>query len=143
MTLAEEIALEARWLPTSKNIADQPSRGSRVPGPCLPVPLVRPRGRGQGGYAARRVGEADHPEPFGASPRARRSQSAPTSVRMAFWSPLLDEHVNAESRRRYAHAVYGFIAFVRSHGDRIDDAADLDYWLAYYAHTAYVPPIPQ
>ena len=62
---------------------------------------------------------------------------------MAFWSPLLDENVNAESRRRYAHAVYGFIAFVRSHGDRIDDAADLDYWLAYYAHTAYVPPIPQ
>ena len=33
LTLAEQVALEARWIPTSKNFADGPSRG-RGPAPC-------------------------------------------------------------------------------------------------------------
>jgi len=35
MTLAEAIAVEARWVPTDRNMADHPSRGEHVPGPCV------------------------------------------------------------------------------------------------------------
>ena len=35
LTLALGIVVELRWIPTGRNMADQPSRGSRVPGPCL------------------------------------------------------------------------------------------------------------
>ena len=35
MTLAEAIAVEARWVPTDRCMADQPSRGESVPGPCV------------------------------------------------------------------------------------------------------------
>jgi hypothetical protein len=34
VTLTEQIALEARWVATSKNMADRPSRGDTCPGPC-------------------------------------------------------------------------------------------------------------
>ena len=137
MTLAEEIALEARWVPTSRNMADQPSRGFAQPGPCVEsVPRVRPRGRGQGGYAARRVGEAAHPGPATHS-TMRRSRSVPASAYAVFWTPLLDANINQESRGRYEKAAEAFMAFVREHGDRVEEAADLDYWFAYYAHTAY------
>ena len=33
LTLAEQLTLEARWVPTAKNMADGPSRG-RGPAPC-------------------------------------------------------------------------------------------------------------
>ena len=45
MTLAEEVLLEPRWVSTSSNMADRPSRGSRTPGPCVEEGYVRPRGR--------------------------------------------------------------------------------------------------
>ena len=182
MTLAEAISVEARWVPTSRNMADQPSRGSAQPGPCVAaaprlapcrgardsglgsasranedgdgpasvIPAaprrasalaVRPRGRGQGGYAAQRVGEAAHPGPA-THGTLRRSRSVPLSTHAAFWTPLLDANINAESRERYERAVRSFMAFVRDHGDRIADAGDLDYWFAYYAHTAYVAGRP-
>jgi hypothetical protein len=49
------------------------------------------------------------------------------STHAAFWTPLLDANINAESRERYERAVRSFMAFVRDHGDRIADAGDLDY----------------
>ena len=36
-TLAEQIAVEARWVPTWANMADPPSRGERTCGPCDPA----------------------------------------------------------------------------------------------------------
>jgi hypothetical protein len=62
-TLAARIVLVPRWVPTSRNMADRPSRGGRAPGPCDGPVRVRPRGRGQGGYAGVRVGEAERPGP--------------------------------------------------------------------------------
>ena len=115
-------------MPTSRNMADQPSRGVVQPGPCVEsVPRVRPRGRGQGGYAARRVGEAAHPGPATHS-TMRRSRSVPASAYAVFWTPLLDANINQESRGRYEKAAEAFMAFVREHGDRVEDAADLDYY---------------
>ncbi len=35
MTLAAGVVVELRWIPTGRNMADQPSRGGRVPGPCV------------------------------------------------------------------------------------------------------------
>ena len=35
LTLAEEVALLVRWVPTDANWADRPSRGEACPGPCL------------------------------------------------------------------------------------------------------------
>jgi len=55
---------------------------------------------------------------------------------------LLDAAVNAETRARYASAVHVFLAFVQDHHDRIEDAADLEYWLSCYAHSAYVTGHP-
>ena len=75
ITLAERITLVGRYVPTDRNMADSPSRGGLVPGPCAKTPLyaekrnavrppyVRPRGRGLG-HAAVRIGEASHPGPF-------------------------------------------------------------------------------
>ena len=34
MTLAAGVSVELRWVPTGRNMADQPSRGGLVPGPC-------------------------------------------------------------------------------------------------------------
>ena len=42
VTLAEQIAVEARHVRTHANMADQPSRGERVPGPCAPPPDSEP-----------------------------------------------------------------------------------------------------
>jgi len=133
LALAEQVTVEARWVPTDRNMADRPSRGDRAPGPCLPEPAVRPRGRGQGGFAGIRVGEAKKPGP--GPPRAR--SVPPLSIVNAFWTPLLDGNISVETRRRYAAAVLDFLGFVRDHGDRVTTAPDLDYWLAYYAHVAY------
>jgi len=132
VALAERLCLEMRWVATSVNMADKPSRGARCPGPCdgQPVAVVRPRGRGQGGYAGRRVGEASNPGPPGSSALA------------AFWSPLLDALVADETLERYRCAVARFLEFVAEHGDYPDTAADCDYWLAYFAHTAYVAGTP-
>jgi len=117
-TLAERLELVPRWTPTSRNMADAPSRGSSRPGPCV----VRPKGRGQGGYAATRVGESKAPGP-GPPP---------------FWSPLLDARISRQTREnRYRPAVLAFLSFVRDHGDDITDAAECDYWLAYYVHMMY------
>ena len=66
----------------------------------------------------------------------------PASAHVAFWTPLLDSNINQESRRRYEKAALAFMAFVREHGDRVEDAGDLDYWFAYYAHTAYMAGRP-
>ena len=124
ITLADRIALEARWVPTTRNMADRPSRGGRQPGPCLPS-VVRPRGAGQGGYAGVRVGEQSHPGP-------------PPVVSVDFWSPLMDGNLSADTRENYAAEVRRFVVFVRDHGEAVGTAADLDYWLAYYAHDSYV-----
>ena len=65
-------------------MADSPSRGSLVPGPCVGgrPPYVRPRGRGFG-MSARRIGEASNPGP-------------PPDV---FWTPLLEGRVTAVTLR--------------------------------------------
>ena len=129
-------------MPTSRNMADRPSRGYAQPGPCVESALhVRPRGRGQGGYAGQRVGEASRPGPA-THGTLRRARSVPASTHVAFWTPLLDSNINQESRRRYEKAALAFMAFVREHGDRVADAGDLDYWFAYYAHTAYMAGRP-
>ena len=122
LTLAERITLVARHVPTDRNMADAPSRGGLVPGPCVPgrAPYVRPRGRGLG-YAAQRVGEASNPGPPG-----------------AFWTPLLTGRAaEATVQSRYRPAVEAFIAFVRAYGDTVECAADCEYWLAFYMHTSY------
>ena len=105
-------------------MADSPSRGSLVPGPCVGSrpPYVRPRGRGLG-MAARRIGEASNPGP-------------PPEV---FWTLLLEGRVTAATlRERYAPAVREFISFVKEHGDVVDSAEECEYWLAYYMHVCYV-----
>ena len=130
ITLAERITVEARWVSTSKNMADQPSRGGRAPGPCLPVAEVRPRGSGQGGYAGQRIGEAKKPGP-----------GVPAAA--LFWSPLLDGNAGEESLRRYATEVRKFCEFVRdADGAPVTDPGELDYWVAYYAHEAYSTGAP-
>ena len=124
ITLAERITLASRHVSTDRNMADSPSRGSLVPGPCSGSrpPYVRPRGRGLG-MAARRIGEASHPGP----------------LPEAFWTPLLDGRVTAVTlRQRYAPAVREFISFVKEHGDAVDSAEECEYWLAYYMHVCYV-----
>ena len=134
ITLAERITLVGRYVPTDRNMADSPSRGGLVPGPCSKSPLyaekrnavrppyVRPRGRGLG-HAAVRIGEASHPGP-----------GPPT-----FWSPLLAGRVgSATLHKRYIPAVRDFVAFVADYGDSVDSAAECEYWLAFYMHTSYV-----
>jgi hypothetical protein len=131
VTLAHQITVEARWISTTRNMADRPSRGDLVPGPCLPE-VVRPRGRGQGGYAGQRVGEQSHPGPG--------RDGVPPSF--SFWSPLFDANIASDTCDRYATAVRNFVVFCRAHGERVDSAYDLDYWLAYYAHYAYTSGRP-
>jgi hypothetical protein len=131
VTLAHQITIEARWISTTRNMADRPSRGDFAPGPCLPE-VVRPRGLGQGGYAGQRVGEQKHPGPG--------SGGLPSSF--SFWSPLFDANIADETSRRYAAAVRSFVVFCRAHGERVDSAHDMDYWLAYYAHVAYTTGRP-
>ena len=174
VTLAERVCLEMRWVSTTANMADKPSRGERSPGPCdgapVPVPgaklhgrryrsdsagdgpgrlgmmtsvggavrrqpaslsaLVRPRGRGQGGHAGERVGEASNPGPRGNAALA------------VFWSPLLDAMLADETLGRYRRAVVNFLAFVEEHGDDLDTPADADYWLAFYAHCSHAAGKP-
>ena len=52
----------------------------------------------------------------------------PASAYAVFWTPLLDANVNQESRGRYEKVAKAFMASVREHGDRVEDAADLDYY---------------
>ena len=40
LTLAHGITAEFRWVPTNRNMADRPSRGSAAPGPCESDPRV-------------------------------------------------------------------------------------------------------
>ena len=123
VTLAFQISPEVQWIPTELNMADHPSRGGLAPGAdgVAPVSAVRPRGRGQGGYAAERVGEAKEPGPP-----------------PPFWSPLLDGNVGSVTHRAYSSAVRRFVRFLQECDDDCETGADLDYWLAFYAHTAYV-----
>ena len=115
--LAEDLGLHIRWIATDKNMADNPSRGARTPGPCIST--VRPRGKGQGGYAGQRVGQAKKPGP----PPAH------------YWGPLFDANVNSTtSQSRYAPAVRVFLDFVLLHGDDFNCKDDADYWLCYYMH---------
>ncbi len=110
VSLAEQVAVEARWIPTTRNMADQPSRGGRTPGPCLSVPAVRPRGRGQGGYTAERVGESDKPGPLD-RPSVPQPRPLPPSLRSAFWSPLaLPAHVSDLARRVECLGLVGLLA---------------------------------
>ena len=90
----------------------------------------RVRGPTRGGSQATRPGYPWHFAP------------GAISAGVAFWTPLLDNNVNQESRKRYEKATREFMAFVREHGDRVEDAGDLDYWFAYYAHTAYMAGRP-
>ena len=118
--IAERLELIGRWIPTDRNMADQPSRGSLIPGPCLGVPFVRRRGRGQGGYAATRVGEAKNPGP------------------PEFWGPLLAATVNSQtSTARYGPAVVEFLTYVQECGEDLYSKDDADYWLAHYIHLEY------
>ena len=118
--IAERLELIGRWIPTDRNMADQPSRGSPIPGPCLGVPVVRRRGRGQGGYAATRVGEAKNPGP------------------PEFWGPLLAATVNSQtSTARYGPAVVEFLTYVQECGEDLYSKDDADYWLAHYIHLEY------
>ena len=116
--IAERLELVARWVPTDRNMADRPSRGSRIPGPCVPV--VRRRGRAQGGYAATRVGEAKKPGP------------------PEFWCPLLAANVNAQtSSVRYGAAVVELLTYVQDCGEELYSKDAADYWLAHYIHIEY------
>ena len=118
--IAERLDLVVRWVPTDRNMADRPSRGSRIPGPCESVPVIRRRGRGQGGYAAVRVGEAKNPGP------------------PEFWGPLLAANVNEEtSTARYGPAVVEFLRYVQDCGEDLYSKDDADYWMAHYIHVEY------
>ena len=117
VALTEQIAVSARWVPTSANMADRPSRGDRRPGPCTSVPR---RQRDHSPPPSATDGEAENP--------------GPGPVHAGFWTPLLDATIADSTRRDYYRAVCDFAAFVRDHGDRIQTGPDVDYWLAYYAH---------
>ena len=122
ITLAERITLVGRYVPTERNMADQPSRGGLVPGPCTgsKPPYVRPRGRGLG-LAARRIGEASNPGPFPEN----------------FWSPRLSGRVEAATlRQRYIPAVRDFVTFVEEHSELVDSADECEYWLAFTTCTS-------
>ena len=128
LTLAEATMLEVRWVPTEENFADSPSRGGRWPGGCVgDKPPREVAGEAQRGYAGVRVGEATKPGPDGFAP---------------FWSPLLDATVLPATRDRYSAAVQRFLRFVRGYGEPVTTASDLDYWLAFYAHTGYTTGQP-
>ena len=148
--IAERLELIIRWVPTDRNMADRPSRGSRIPGPCASVPAVRPRGRGQGGYAATRVGESKIPAPRVSVPVVRRrgrGQGGYAAMRVGeaqnpgppeFWGPLLAANVNAQtSSVRYGPAVIEFLNYVQNFGEDLYSKDDADYWLAHYIHVEY------
>ena len=148
--IAERLELIIRWVPTDRNMADRPSRGSRIPGPCASVPAVRPRGRGQGGYAATRVGESKIPAPRVSVPVVRRrgrGQGGYAAMRVGeaqnpgppeFWGPLLAANVNAQtSSVRYGPAVIEFLNCVQNCGEDLYSKDDADYWLAHYIHVEY------
>ena len=148
--IAERLELIIRWVPTDRNMADRPSRGSRIPGPCASVPAVRPRGRGQGGYAATRVGESKIPAPRVSVPVVRRrgrGQGGYAAMRVGeaqnpgppeFWGPLLAANVNAQtSSVRYGPAVIEFLNYVQNCGEDLYSKDDADCWLAHYIHVEY------
>ena len=119
LTLALDLHLEARWTPTSRNMADGPSRGRKLPSPCVEPP--RPA-RDSGLSKKSRACEAgDGPPPW------------------SFWSPLLEASAGSDSRSRYRSAVLKFCLFVREEapGEPVRDFADLDYWFAYWVWVCY------
>ena len=61
------------------------------------------------------------------------------------WSPLLDANIGAETRGLYRAALRDFVDFADAWdgGEAIESFADLDYWLAFYAHQAYVTGHPK
>ena len=130
--LAEAISVEMRHIPSERNMSDQPSRGGRRPGPC--------DGRGHEQTSATKRGKETYsaPSPYAHPGSSRRSRSVPP----AFWSPLLDANIGADTHARYLGAVSRFVVFVRQHGDGIASADDFDYWLSYYAHVGFVPGRP-
>ena len=133
VTLVSALALELRWLPTDKNMAHRPSRGERCPGPCVPYVAPARGARDSGrGVRSRANSDGDGPPDFVLVARQRPAFGA-----ALFWSPLLDGTVVPETRQRYAQAVWQFLHFVLNYGDEIDSKADLEYWLSYYAHSAY------
>ena len=94
--IAERLELIVRWILTDRNMADQPSCGSPVPGPCLGLLVVRRRSRGLGGYAGTRMREAKKPG------------------RPEFWGPLLAANVNEQTLTvRYGLAVVEFLKYVQ------------------------------
>ena len=125
VTLAFRIALVIRWVSTKKNMADRPSRGYAVPGPCDGSFDARAQHDWKRG---KRFGEADRPGPPA-----------------MFWSPLLDANIGAETRGLYRAALLDFVDFADAWdgGEAIESFADLDYWLAFYAHQAYVTGHPK
>ena len=137
LTLAHGISAEFRWVPTDRNMADRPSRGSTAPGPCESDPRVERAGR----VAPRRPARDSA---LGKASRANTDGDGPPghAPLQPFWSPLLDGNVKDTSRKRYEIEVRHFVEFVRDRGDRIDTREDLDYWMAYYCHVAYTDGLP-
>ena len=137
LTLAHGISAEFRWVPTDRNMADRPSRGSTAPGPCESEPRVERAVR----VAPRRPARDSA---RGKKSRANTDGDGPPghAPLQPFWSPLLDGNVKDTSRKRYEIEVRHFVEFVRDRGDRIDTREDLDYWMAYYCHVAYTDGLP-
>ena len=116
VTLASALALELRWLPTDRNMADRPSRGERRPGPCV-VPYAAPARSARDsafGVRSRANSDGDGPTDFVLARRAR-----PVFGAAMFWSLLLDGTVLPETRQRYAEAVWQFLHFVLLHGELV------------------------
>ena len=126
LTLAHGITAEFRWVPTDRNMADQPSRGFTTPGPCESGPSLK-TSKGRSARVQRFDSTRGYP---GEGPL------------VPFWSPLLDGNLKNTSRTRYEVEVRNFVEFVRDRGDRIDTREDLDYWMAYYCHVAYTEGRP-
>ena len=110
--------------------------------PEAPLPPARDHcdGRGHEQTSATKRGKETYsaPSPYAHPGSSRRSRSVPP----AFWSPLLDANIGADTHARYLGAVSRFVVFVRQHGDGIASADDFDYWLSYYAHVGFVPGRP-
>ena len=90
-------------------MADRPSRGYAVPGPCDGAFDARAQHDWKRG---KRFGEADRPGPPA-----------------MFWSPLLDANISTETRGLSRAAFVEFVEFADAWdgGDAIETYADLDY----------------
>ena len=119
LTLALELHVEARWTPTSRNMADGPSRGRKMPSPCLDPP----RGARDSGLGK----------------KSRACEAGDGPVHWSFWTPLLEASVAHTSRQRYRNALVAFCTFVREEapGEPVREFADLDYWFSYWVWHCY------